>query len=108
MGESADIAELLTSELATNAVQASQHLGVRAALAVVPVIRLLVLSNGADLVICVWDGNDQMPFRRDASLDEEGGRGLMLVESLAADWGAYHETDGKVVWAFIETGTKEV
>jgi hypothetical protein len=33
--------------------------------------------------------------------DEEGGRGLMLVETLSKDWGAYRKDGGKVVWAQI-------
>jgi anti-sigma regulatory factor (Ser/Thr protein kinase) len=108
MGESADVAELLTSELATNAVKASQRLGLRADLAIVPVIDLWVLSDRVSVVIRVWDGNDQMPVRREVGLDEDSGRGLMLVESLAAEWGAYREAKGKAVWVLINTRITEV
>jgi anti-sigma regulatory factor (Ser/Thr protein kinase) len=101
LGESADTAELLASELTTNAVQASQRLEARADPVIVPVVRFWLLSDLASLVIRVWDGNDQMPVRRDADLGQEGGRGLMLVESLAAEWGASREANGKVVWALI-------
>jgi anti-sigma regulatory factor (Ser/Thr protein kinase) len=92
---------LLASELTTNAVQASQRLEARADPVIVPVVRFWLLSDLASLVIRVWDGNDQMPVRRDADLGQEGGRGLMLVESLAAEWGASREANGKVVWALI-------
>jgi anti-sigma regulatory factor (Ser/Thr protein kinase) len=108
MDESADTAELLTSELMTNAVRASERLGLRADLAVVPVVRLWLLSDLTWLVIRVWDGNGQMPVRRDASLEDESGRGLMLVDSLATEWGTYQNTTGKVVWALIDSGTREV
>jgi anti-sigma regulatory factor (Ser/Thr protein kinase) len=101
LGASADTAELLASELTTNAIQASQRLGARADLAIVPVVRFWLLSDLVSLVIRVWDGNDQMPVRRDADLGQEGGRGLMLVESLAAERGASREANGKVVWALI-------
>jgi anti-sigma regulatory factor (Ser/Thr protein kinase) len=94
---------LLTSELVTNAVQASQRLGARADLAIIPVVRLWMLSDLTSLVIHVWDGNDQMPVRRDAGLDEESGRGLMLVESLASEWGVHREANAKVVWVLIGT-----
>jgi anti-sigma regulatory factor (Ser/Thr protein kinase) len=97
----ADTAELLTSELVTNSVLASERLKRRADLAAVPVVRLLLLSDWASLVICVRDGNDEMPVRKAAELDAEGGRGLMLVESLAKEWGAYREADGKTVWAMV-------
>src|ERR1700733_12376199 len=51
----ADTAELLVSEICTNAVQASQRLRTRADLAGVPVIRLWVTSDGVSIVIHVWD-----------------------------------------------------
>jgi anti-sigma regulatory factor (Ser/Thr protein kinase) len=108
MSESAGTAELLTSELVTNAVRASERLGLRADLAIVPVVRLWLLSDLTWLVIRVWDGNGQMPVRRDASLEDESGRGLMLVDSLATEWGTYQNTTGKVVWALISSDTREV
>lgn len=97
----ADTAELLASELATNAVRASQRLKVRADLAIVPVVRLWLTSDGISIVIHIWDASDEMPVRQDTAADEEGGRGLMLVDALAKDWGAYRKTDGKVVWCLI-------
>jgi hypothetical protein len=39
-----------------------------------------------------------MPVRREADLDSERGRGLLLVETLSRDWGTYRTADGKVVW----------
>jgi anti-sigma regulatory factor (Ser/Thr protein kinase) len=96
-----DTAELLTSELMTNSVLASERLKRRADLAVVPVVRLWLLSDRVSLVIRVWDGNEEMPVRKDAGVDAESGRGLMLVESLAKEWGAYRKGDGKVVWVMI-------
>jgi hypothetical protein len=44
----------------------------------------------------------QMPARQDASPDDESGRGLVLVDCLASDWGAYHKDNGKVVWVIVE------
>jgi anti-sigma regulatory factor (Ser/Thr protein kinase) len=98
----AETAELLVSELMTNAVQASERLKLRADLAVTPAVLLWVISDKASLVIHVWDGSDEMPVRRNAAIYEESGRGLMLVESLSSDWGAYRKAAGKVVWVKID------
>jgi len=97
----ADTAELVASELVTNAVQASKRLRLRADLAMVPVIRLWLVSDQISMVIRVWDGNDEMPVRRDADPDDIAGRGLMIIDSLAKDWGAYRKADGKVVWVMV-------
>ena len=97
----ADTAELLATELITNAVRASERLRIRADLAMVPVVQLWMVSDRASIVIHVWDGSDEMPVRHEANPDDESGRGLMLVESLSKDWGAYREADDKVVWVVI-------
>ena len=97
----AETAELLASEIVTNAVQASQRLSIRADLAIVPVIRLWVTSDGVSLIIHVWDASDQMPVIRGYSADEENGRGLLLVAALGKDWGAYRKAEGKVVWVMV-------
>jgi anti-sigma regulatory factor (Ser/Thr protein kinase) len=97
----ADMAELIVSELVTNAVQAADRLRVRADQPAVPVVKLWLLSDRISLVMHVWDGSSDMPVRRDGTPDEEGGRGLMLVDHLAKDWGAYRKDGGKVVWAQI-------
>jgi len=51
----------------------------------------------------VWDGDDAMPARQDADLSAESGRGLLIVESVASDWGAARlaNSSGKVVWAVV-------
>jgi anti-sigma regulatory factor (Ser/Thr protein kinase) len=98
----ADTAELLASELMTNAVQASGRLRIRADLAIVPVVNLWLVSDGISLVIHVWDASDEMPVLKDFTADDEGGRGLMLVEALGKEWGAYRKAEGgKVVWVMV-------
>jgi anti-sigma regulatory factor (Ser/Thr protein kinase) len=97
----ADTAELIVSELVTNAVQASERLPVRASTHGVPVVRVWLASDLTSLVIHVWDASDRMPARRQPSLDDEGGRGLMLADSLSKEWGAYATAHGKVVWATV-------
>jgi anti-sigma regulatory factor (Ser/Thr protein kinase) len=101
LSELADTAELVTSELVTNAVQASERLKIRPGTAIVPVVNIWLVSDRISIVIHVWDGNKEMPVRQDGAPDQERGRGLMLVENLAKDWGAYRKAGGKVVWALI-------
>lgn len=91
--------ELIVSELVTNSVRAAECS--RGSDLTVAVVRLWLSSDLHYVLIRVWDGNMQMPVRQDAELDEESGRGLMLVEHLSSEWGAYRKTDGKVVWALI-------
>ena len=90
----ADTAELLVPELMTNAICASAR-------SFSPAVALWLFSDGWCVVIQVGDGSRDMPLRRDADADSESGRGLLLVESLSRDWGAYRWADGKVVWARI-------
>lgn len=95
----ADNIELIVSELVTNATRAaglSRGDGLTTA-----VVRLWLFSDLRHVLIRVWDGNTQMPVRRDAAPDEESGRGLMLVEHLCNEWGAYQESGGKVVWVLL-------
>gem|GEM_PF-2996025 len=53
------------------------------------------------VVVEVADGGGRLPRRRHAGLDEEAGRGLELVATLADRWGVRPTADGKVVWAEI-------
>jgi hypothetical protein len=57
------------------------------------------------VVIQVWDRCDRLPVRRDAEPDSEGGRGLLLVDSLSTEWGSYppEGAGGKVVWAVVRS-----
>jgi hypothetical protein len=57
-----------------------------------------MVSDGFSVIVRVWDGTDDMPVRRDAGPDQGRGPGLILVESLGQDWGAYRAETGKVVW----------
>ncbi|WP_169336551.1 ATP-binding protein, partial [Nocardiopsis prasina] len=40
----------------------------------------------------------RLPRIRSAGADDEGGRGLYLVDQLAARWGSRPTPDGKAVW----------
>jgi anti-sigma regulatory factor (Ser/Thr protein kinase) len=95
--ELADTAELLASELVTNAIQASATLTV----AETPIVRVRVTSDGTSMVIHVWDASTAMPARQHAGPGDDSGRGLMIIDALSADWGTHREADGKAVWALI-------
>jgi len=105
-----DATELLVSELVTNAVQASAGLtGSRRAgrwVPGMPPVRLWLASDREQILIQVWDASDRHPVPQHPGLNAESGRGLLLVESLSADWGSYppDRSSGKVVWALIVPG----
>jgi anti-sigma regulatory factor (Ser/Thr protein kinase) len=96
----ADTAELLASELVTNAINASQRLRTPET----PVVRLWLVCDQISLVIHVWDGSKEMPVREEADADDLSGRGLMIIDTLSARWGSYQEPEGKVVWAMVSKG----
>ncbi|UFQ17830.1 SpoIIE family protein phosphatase [Streptomyces huasconensis] len=81
-----DTAELLVSELVTNALRYGEG-----------EIRLRLLLDRT-LVCEVWDGSFVQPRRRRARDTDEGGRGLQLVGLLSAAWGSRRTPRGKTVW----------
>jgi anti-sigma regulatory factor (Ser/Thr protein kinase) len=97
LADLADTAELVASEIVTNAVKGSAKLKTPAT----PVVRLWLTSDGVSMVIHVWDASDEMPVRQEAGPGDDSGRGLMIIDALSKDWGAYRKADGKVVWAMI-------
>lgn len=61
-------------------------------------VRVRVLNQGPRLRVEVSDDSDAMPAIRTLDRDVEGGRGLALIDTLAAAWGADPEPHGKTVW----------
>jgi Histidine kinase-like ATPase domain len=106
----ADTAELIVSELVTNAVRVSVGLtsSRRSGCWVpgVPPVRLWLSSDRQRVLIRVWDGSDRHPSPQHPGPDAESGRGLLLVDSLSTEWGSYppERSSGKVVWALIVPG----
>jgi anti-sigma regulatory factor (Ser/Thr protein kinase) len=101
LADKADVSELVVSELVTNAIQASDRLKARADLAIVPVVRISVSSDGESLMLRVWDASAEMPVRQEAGPGDDSGRGVMIIDALAKEWGTYQKANGKVVWAMI-------
>lgn len=92
-----EAAEGVVSELVTNAVLASRQL-------TSPVIVLVLAANRGELGIEVRDFCPGIPQPRPAGAEDEGGRGLLLVESLSDRTGwrpSGNGGPGKVVWAVI-------
>ncbi len=87
-------AEMIVSELITNAIDASTLLSER------PPVSLRLLLTGKSLVIEVWDHSPLDLEPREADADDECGRGLTVVAALSDRWG-WERTghDRKVVWA---------
>jgi hypothetical protein len=102
-----DLAELVVSELLTNALR---H-GIPSARRVADdyPIRLKLLGQAPYLMCMVTDPGAEIPMLRESGLFAESGRGLNVVESCSVRWG-WHLLDGggKVVWALLrvdaETG----
>jgi MEDS: MEthanogen/methylotroph, DcmR Sensory domain/Histidine kinase-like ATPase domain len=84
----ADDAQLVVSELTTNAVV---HAG--------SPFSVSVRYDGSAVRIAVHDWNPTLPVLRDAGPTAISGRGLHLVNMLARDWGVEPSPDGKTVWA---------
>lgn len=98
-------AELIVSELTGNAVAASSDTDGRPVYVDgrMPVIRVYLLTDGVHLLIKVFDQAPGIPVLREATEDEEIGRGLILVNAIAGKWGwkPAKGQPGKVVWAQI-------
>jgi anti-sigma regulatory factor (Ser/Thr protein kinase) len=94
IGVDADVLVLLASELITNAVT---HAGNGAGAGAISVC---VRCLRGELRVEVHDGSHDMPagVPLEADDDAETGRGLMLVDALAAEWGFYRTPGGKAVY----------
>lgn len=89
-----DIAELLTSELVTNALIHAHSQ-----------VTIEIRAEAGRVRISVADTASSPATPRPGSLDATTGRGLALVEALAADWGQTPTPDGKIVWFELEAAT---
>ncbi|MQA87278.1 MAG: hypothetical protein GEV03_22285 [Streptosporangiales bacterium] len=99
-----DTAQLLASELVTNAVKATgitkerpswSELRERCSLVSICIYR----TPDGRVVLEVWDRDRTPPVRRQTRPDDPYGRGLQLVEKLSKDWRyRWPKTGGKIVW----------
>jgi anti-sigma regulatory factor (Ser/Thr protein kinase) len=90
-----DVAEdvsVVVSELVTNAVL---HAGT-------PLV-LALEHEGTTVAVAVGDGQSSTPWLADqAAKQRSGGRGILLVSRLGADWGVVRTVLGKTVWVNLD------
>lgn len=83
--------ELVAAELLTNA---ARHVG--------GLLTVGLYRSGERLLLEVFDGSSSPPVRRKATDEDEGGRGLALVEALSVRSGWAPSARGKRCWAELE------
>jgi anti-sigma regulatory factor (Ser/Thr protein kinase) len=99
-----ETAELLVSEMATNALPAKWRDGHKPKYSEFGNLRrfwLRLRSNRTSLLIEVRDTNPNPPEPRTAVGEDESGRGLLLVETLSRDWGFFFLGNFKIVWCEV-------
>ena len=83
-----DLGVLATSELVANSLQHGM-----------PPMRLRLRRTDRRLIIEVTDGDDHLPRRRRAESEDEAGRGISIVATIASSWGSRRTPGGgKAVW----------
>ncbi|MEU9480012.1 ATP-binding protein [Streptomyces sp. NPDC048191] len=87
LDEPADTAELLVSELVTNALRHTRG-----------PLRLNLRLRDSRLLCEVEDTEPAGPVRNATDADAEGGRGIELLELLADAWGSSRTATGKTMW----------
>ena len=96
LAQYADNAEIITSELVTNAIQhvcgdGTETVG----------IALARTRNPEAVTVVVSDSSPEGPAMREAPAGGERGRGLKIVEALSAHWGWHPEDGGKAIFAIL-------
>jgi anti-sigma regulatory factor (Ser/Thr protein kinase) len=93
LGDYAEDAEMITSEIMTNAVRhaGAQTIG----------LELTSLEGSRAVAIVVTDPSPLPPIRHDLAGDAECGRGLHIVAALSARWGWRPQGTGKAVFAIL-------
>jgi hypothetical protein len=79
--------ELLASELVTNVIRHAAS-----------PFTVILRYDGHHVRVEVGDGSRALPDPRPPTLDDETGRGLLLLEALASGWGVTPTLAGKRVW----------
>ncbi|MFD3941760.1 SpoIIE family protein phosphatase [Streptomyces sp. NPDC058579] len=83
-----DLGVLATSELVANSLKHGT-----------PPMRLRLRRTDRRLIIEVTDGDDHLPRRRRAETEDEAGRGISIIATIASSWGSRRTPGGgKAVW----------
>jgi CheY-like chemotaxis protein len=91
LSELADTITLLLSELVTNAIIHAEA---------APDVTVRLLRDRVHVEVA--DGRSRTVDAQETSETDSTGRGLALVDALAADWGSVSVADGKVVWFDVQ------
>jgi anti-sigma regulatory factor (Ser/Thr protein kinase) len=98
LGHYVSEAEIIASELVTNAIQhassadpGTDKIGVT----------LTRAWDAEGIGIVVTDSSPIPPVKRETTAASDHGRGLQIVEALSAHWGWHHEQRGKAVYAIL-------
>jgi anti-sigma regulatory factor (Ser/Thr protein kinase) len=92
-----DDAKLIVSELVTNVLRHGAG----------PIVVRCAISEDARFVMEVGDSSPELPAIGDRDLLDVNGRGLVIVEALADNWGARTVEGGKVTWAALNVEWRE-
>lgn len=89
--ELCDTAQMLISEMATNAVRhcTGATFSVNVSLA------------EDSLCLAVQDSSPRLPQVNHSDDDQENGRGMMIITMIADTWGVHEHASGKTVWAHL-------
>jgi anti-sigma regulatory factor (Ser/Thr protein kinase) len=103
LAETIETAELLVSELVTNAVKFTSPVPARYSdLERAERISLTLRYLTGQVVIEVSDSDEKPPQMADANLNAESGRGLMLVDALSKEWSYFlPPSGGKTVYCVL-------
>ncbi|MER6618442.1 ATP-binding SpoIIE family protein phosphatase [Streptomyces xantholiticus] len=83
-----DLGVLAVSELVANSLQHGT-----------PPMRLRLRRTDRRLIVEVTDGDDHLPRRRRAETEDEAGRGISIIATIASSWGSRRTPGGgKAVW----------
>ncbi|MFG2661638.1 ATP-binding protein [Streptomyces sp. NPDC048425] len=96
LDELVDTAELLVSELVTNALRHTQG-----------PLRLNLRLRHSRLLCEVEDTEPTGPVRNIVDPDAEGGRGTELLDLLADAWGTIRTATGKTIWCELQADDLE-
>lgn len=92
----AETAELLVSEVVTNALV---HAGTA--------VDLGVMATESGVRVEVRDGSPHLPTRRQYAVTAGTGRGLAMLEDFVDEWGVASEPAGKTVWFELSSTSGE-
>jgi anti-sigma regulatory factor (Ser/Thr protein kinase) len=98
LGHYASEAEIIASELVTNAIQ---HAGSADPATDKIGVTLMRVWDEEAISVVVTDSSSLPPVKRETTAASDRGRGLQIVEALSAHWGWNHEQPGKAVYAIL-------